>query len=113
MAASAPGRASQMPTVAPAGQESPGAAGQLFLCPHPHLAWGQALELPCPPLPRAPPPGVAGGRREVEWGTCAFVPVPALALTLRERQEQKENSFSSNPLAAAVAALALVAPACK
>ncbi|XP_043441825.1 uncharacterized protein LOC122486530 [Prionailurus bengalensis] len=81
---------------------------QRVLCPHPHLAWGQALELPCPPLPRAPPPGAAGGRREVEWGTPAFVPVPALALTLRERQEQKENRASAQIRPAAAVAWRLL-----
>lgn len=81
---------------------------QRVLCPHPHLAWGQALELPCPPLPRAPPPGAAGGRREVEWGTRAFVPVPALALTLRERQEQKENRASAQIRPAAAVAWRLL-----
>lgn len=84
-----------MPRAAPSRAGVPRGAGQPVLCPHPHLARGQASELPCLPLPRAPPPGAAGGRREVEWGTRAFVPVPALALTLRERQEQKENRASA------------------
>lgn len=59
---------------------------------------------PTPTLPSSPrgPSSGAGagrraGRREVEWGTHAFVPVPALALTLRERRTQGKRSFCSNP----------------